>query len=422
MPKLTALQVEKLSKPGRYADGDGLYLHLDAAGNKSWLFRFQLQGKRTQLGLGRFDKKTNSLSDARKTLLEMKRLVAQGINPKEDKQRQAEKKAKLAIDEKVALQKSEMTFERCATEWYERKKPEWKNSKHTDQVLNTLTRYAFPVFGDKPVADVSLDDLRMCLDPIWQIKTETASRVRQRVEGVLSYAKAVGYRAGANPAVWRGNLDQLYPKPDQLKRLKHMREGTSEHFSALHYDELPNFYSRLEHQKGLGAVALRFCILTCTRTHSTLEAKWEEVDLEKKVWIIPPDHKKGWGEFRVALPDLAVELLSGIKPISNYIFPGRKRGKPLSNGAMLSLLKRMGFNGIATVHGFRSTFRDYIGEATQLDPIVAEHCLAHQVGNATERAYARGDMLDKRFDMLNIWADYVQSGVEEDVTPGATTF
>ncbi len=413
MPKLTALQVEKLSKPGRYADGDGLYLHLDAAGNKSWLFRFQLQGKRTQLGLGRFDKKTNSLSDARKTLLEMKRLVAQGINPREDKQRQAEKKARLASDEKVALQKSEMTFKRCATEWYERKKPEWSNEKHRNQNINTLIQYAFPHFGDKPVAEISLSDIKRCLDPIWESKTETASRVRSRLESVLSYAIINGYRTQANPAIWRGQLDQIYPQPEKLKKLRHQRQGTSEHHKALPYEEIPDFYSQLLSQRGVGAVALQFCILTVTRTGSIRFAKWEQVDLDKKIWTIPASHMKTGSEFRVALSDAAIEILTDLKELDDYIFPGGKIGKALSGGGMSSVLKRMGVTN-ATVHGFRSTFRDYIGEATQLDPIIAEHCLAHRVGDATERAYARGDMLEKRFNMLNIWADYLISKNESN--------
>ncbi|MDA8627982.1 integrase arm-type DNA-binding domain-containing protein [Pseudomonadales bacterium] len=418
MPKLTALEVESLSKLGRYADGDGLYLQVDNAGNKSWLYRFQLNGKRTTLGLGRYDKKTNSLSNARKSLLEKKRLVANGINPSEEKRRLAEvAKSEANAAEQDALQR-DMTFERCAHEWYGRKKAQWRNQKHSNQNINTLTQYAFPHFGSKSVSEISLPDIKKCLDPIWEKKTETASRVRSRLEGVLSYAMTSGYRDRdrGNPATWRGQLDQIYPQPEKLKKRRHEQQGTPEHHPAMSYQALPEFYSKLVMKEGIGSLALQFCILTLTRTDSIRFAEWEQVDLAKGVWTVPSSHMKAGIEFRVALSERAISLLKDLKQVDDYIFPGGKIGKPLSDAGMSSVLRRMEVTG-ATVHGFRSTFRDYVGEETQLNPVLAEHCLAHRVGDATERAYARGDMLAKRFDMVNIWADYVTSMVRKDGSP-----
>lgn len=410
MPKLTALEVEAISAAGRYADGDGLYLHVDASGNKSWIYRFQLNGKRTSIGLGRYDKKSNSLSNARKSLLEKKRLVVNGINPVDEKRRLAKAlKNEADAAERAELQRG-MTFERCAHEWHGRKKSQWRNQKHANQNINTLIQYAFPHFGTKAVSDISLTDIKKCLDPIWEEKTETASRVRSRLEGVLSYAMTSGYRdrEKGNPATWRGQLDQIYPQPEKLKKRRHELQGTSDHHAAMSYEHLPEFYSKLVMQEGIGSLALQFCILTLTRTGSIRFAEWSQVDLNKRVWTVPFNHMKSGFEFRVALSDKAVSLLHDLEQIDKYIFPGGKIGKPLSNAGMSSVLKRMNVTD-ATVHGFRSTFRDYIGEKTQHNPVIAEYCLAHSVGDATERAYARGDMLEKRFDMMNIWADYVTS-------------
>jgi len=412
MSKLTVLEIESISKSGRYADVDGLYLHVDKVGNKSWLFRYQLQGKRTYIGLGRYDKKTNSLSTARKAVLEKKRLVVQGVNPSEEKKRIADIRSNEARLAEQTTLKSEMTFERCAREWHEGKKGEWRNEKHSNQNINTLVHYSFPYFGHTPVAEVSLSDIRKCLDPIWPIKTETASRVRARIENILSYAMISGYRdrSNGNPASWKGQLDQIYPKPEKLKKVRRQKEGGSVHHMALPHNELPEFYSKLVKRAGVSVEALRFCILTVNRTHSIRHARWEQLDLDRKVWTVPAADMKSGVEFNVALSDAAIELLSRLVPLDEYIFPGGKSGKPLSNAGMSSVLKRMGVNN-ATVHGFRSTFRDYIGEETQLDTIAAEHCLAHKVGDVTERAYARSDMLEKRLSMMNVWANHVTSRV-----------
>ena len=421
MPKLTVLEVEAISKAGRYADGDGLYLHVDASGNKSWIYRYQLNGKRTSIGLGRYDKKTNSLSNARKSLLDKKRLVVNGINPVDEKRRLAkalQNEAEAA--EQAELQRG-MTFERCAREWHGRKKAQWRSEKHANQNINTLTQYAFPHFGTKAVSEISLSDIKKCLDPIWEVKTETASRIRSRIEAVLSYAMTSGYRERekGNPATWRGQLDQIYPQPQKVKKRRHELEGTSEHHAAMAYESLPSFFSELILRKGTASQALQFCILTLARTDSIRFAEWTQVDLDKGIWTVPFNHMKGGVEFRVALSERAVSLLRSLEQVDQYIFPGGKIGKPLSDAGMASVLKRMNVND-ATVHGFRSTFRDYIGEKSQHNPQIAEYCLAHSVGDATERAYARGDMLEKRFDMMNIWADYVTSEVTNGPSKATT--
>jgi len=414
MSKLTALKVEQLTKLGAYGDGSGLYLIVDRSG-KRWSFRYTKPSdrKRVKMSLGVYSKRNNSLADAREAASEARKLLRNSIDPKVHRASERESVLEEARVKDATQGLAQMTFGSVAYEWHERKKSQWRNEKHRNQNINTLIQYAFPYFGDKPVAEISLSDIKRCLDPIWEIKTETASRVRSRLESVLSYATINGYRTQANPAIWRGQLDQIYPQPEKLKKLRHEREGTSEHHKALPYEEIPDFYSQLLSQRGVGAVALQFCILTVTRTGSIRFAKWEQVDLDKKIWTIPASHMKTGSEFRVALSDAAIEILTDLKELDDYIFPGGKIGKALSGGGMSSVLKRMGVTN-ATVHGFRSTFRDYIGEATQLDPIIAEHCLAHRVGDATERAYARGDMLEKRFNMLNIWADYLISKNESN--------
>jgi len=408
MTKLTALQAESISKPGRYSDGNGLYLEVDKAGNKRWLFRYQFNKKRTHLGLDSYDKKSNSLAQARKKALECKRLLANGIDPGAEKTRLKQEHLR---DQALKLQaeaSNENTFERVAAEWFERKQQEWSNPKHRQQNWNTLKQYAFPHMGKTPVSEIELNHIKACLDPIWYTKTETATRVRGRIESVISFAIASGYRTAPNPAIWRGFLDQMYPQPTKLMKNRHQEEGVSGHHAALPYKLLPDFYRKLRSQHGIGALALRFCICTVSRTAPVRFARWDEFDFESNVWTVPAQNMKGRESFRVALPDEALLILRQIPWTDGYVFPGGKKGKPLSDGGMRSVLKRMQVAD-ATVHGFRSTFRDYIGEGTQMNPIVAEYCLAHKVGDATERAYARGDMLEKRFQMMNIWSDYVTS-------------
>ena len=413
MTKLTAKQVEVLTYPGRHSVGDGLYLEVDRHENRRWIFRYQLDNKRRNKGLGAYDSKINGLGSARKKATALKALIAQGIDPIDDERT---RKAKLKQTEQLEHRKSQlakMTFEICARQWFEGKNQEWRNDKHRQQVINTLRDYVFPVFGDRPVANVELSDVRRCLDPIWHDKTETASRVRQRMEQVFSYAIANGYRTTANPAVWRGLLSAIYTNPaTQIKR-KHEEAGTDKHLAALPYSELPRFMFELQQKHGIAAVALKLTILTASRTHPVRMAKWSEIDFERRLWTVPSTNMKAKKEFRVALSDEALALLQGIPRLSDFIFPGRK-GKPMSESTMLAVLKRMGYHKQVTVHGFRSTFRDYIGEETNYPERLAEHALAHVLKDATEAAYARGDKLNKRFEMMNDWARYACSALDKN--------
>ena len=413
MTKLTAKQVEVLTDAGRHSVGDGLYLEVDQNKNRRWIFRYQLDNKRRNKGLGAYDSKTNGLASARKKATAIKALIAQGIDPIDDERT---RKAELKQTEQLEHRKSQlakMTFEICARQWFQGKNQEWRNDKHRQQVINTLRDYVFPVFGDRPVANVELSDVRRCLDPIWHDKTETASRVRQRMEQVFSYAIANGYRTTANPAVWRGLLSAIYTNPaTQIKR-KHEEAGTDEHMAALPYPELPKFMFELQQKHGIAAVALKFTILTASRTYPVRMAKWSEIDFERRLWTVPSTNMKAKKEFRVALSDEALALLKGIPRLSDFIFPG-SQGKPMSENTMLAVLKRMGYHKQVTVHGFRSTFRDYIGEETNYPERLAEHALAHVLKDATEAAYARGDKLNKRFEMMNDWARYALSAFDKN--------
>jgi integrase len=409
---LTVLEVENLSKVGRHADSNGLYLEIDKQFNKRWVYRYQLNNHRRWCGLGGYDKKANTLAMARNAATEAKLLVSRGIHPTDHKASIREQEAANAQLKKNESRRVQDTFAACALDWIARKESEWSNPKHRAQIKNTLTTYAFPVIGDKPVADITVEDVKQCLDPIWGTKTETASRVRQRMESVFSYAIASGKRTMQNPAQWRGLLENFYGSPEKVKRNQRIADGSDGHFSALPYQQMPAFAVALEGRKGVAALALKFTILTAMRTGSVRFAKWEQVDLDKCIWTVPPAHMKNKKEFRVALSSHCCSLLVELPRVGDYVFPGGKIGKPLSNGGMLSLLKRMGRTDI-TVHGFRSTFRDYIGEETSYDYRLAEFALAHTLSSSTEQAYARGDLLEKRYDMMECWGDYCASGANQ---------
>lgn len=403
------LNLKNLVEPGRYRDtheeGKGLYLNISKQGTKSWLYRYQLNGKRRWLGLGAVTSK-NGLSEARKQVAIHRANVIKGIDPvieKRESREAAKEKEQLARLDKVQKEK---TFSVCAKEFLDKRSAEWSNAKHRQQWANTLKEYAYPFIGETPVRDLSTDDVKRCLDPIWYTKTETASRVRQRIQSVIGYAIASGYRTEANPALWNGLLEHMYATPSKIKVDLRAKKGKGEHHAALPYVELPSFMSKLSTMDGVAPMALRFTILTAARTSEVRFAKWNEFDLKKKVWDIPKERMKARVSHRVALSDAAVELLKTLPNLGEYVFPGGKTGKPMSNGAMTSVLKRMERNDI-TVHGFRSSFRDYIGEETSFPYRLAEFALAHQLTDSAEKAYARGDLLDKRFKMMNAWADYL---------------
>ena len=409
---LTALEVENTKKIGRHADSNGLYLEVDKQCNKRWIFRYQLNNHRRWCGLGSYDKKANTLAMARTAAMETKLLVRQGIHPADHKVAIRIQAEATNLQQKNTREQIQDTFATCALEWIGRKEAEWGNPKHRLQVKRTLEVYAFPAIGNMPIAEVSVDDVKRCLDVIWGDKTETASRVRQRMESVFSYAIASGRREKQNPAQWKGLLSNFYGSPQKVKRNARIASGSDGHFAALPYKQMPSFVLALGAQQGIAALALKFTILTAARTGSVRFARWEQIDLEKRIWTVPAAHMKSKREFRVALSSHCCTLLSELPRVGAYVFPGGKIGEPLSTGGMLSLLKRMGRKDI-TVHGFRSTFRDYIGEETGFDYRLAEFALAHVLSSSTEKAYARGDLLEKRFELMEHWGQYAMGGVTE---------
>jgi integrase len=294
-----------------------------------------------------------------------------------------------------------MTFDACAAAYIAAHNTSWRNAKHRDQWRNTLTSYAGPAFGSLPVQSIDVGLVMKALEPIWQAKPETASRLRGRIEAVLDWATVRGHRKGENPARWRGHLDKLLPARSKVHKVKH--------HPALPYNEMADFVAELRKQEGVAARALEFLILTAARTGEVIGARWDEVDVEEKIWVVPAARMKAGREHRVPLSSAAVAILEEMKKIreSDFVFPGGKKGKPLSNMAMLAVLKRIGRSDL-TAHGFRSSFRDWAAERTNFPREVAEMALAHTVGDKVEAAYRRGDLLQKRRQIMEAWARFCE--------------
>ena len=400
--QLKGTQITGKKEPGRYVDGGGLYLQVGPTGGRAWLFRFMLNGKSREMGLGPLH--TVDATQARNKAAECRRLVLDGIDPLVA--RDADKMQKL-------IEKSRnKTFRECATAYIDAHKAGWKNDKHAAQWSSTLDTYVYPIFGDLAASAIDTSKVMEVLeaDKLWKTKTETATRVRGRIEKVLDWAAARGYRDNTNPARWTGHLDKLLPKPSKLRKVKH--------HAALPYIELPTFYEQLIADTSGAARALQLIILTATRTNEALQAKWKEFDLDSKVWTIPGSRMKAGVEHRVPLSDAAVKIIkTQLNTKQNdFVFPGAKEKKPLSNMACLMLLGRMQRDDI-TVHGFRSTFRDWAAETTNFSREVAEMALAHTIKDDTEAAYRRGDLLEKRRALMNQWADYCGGKIGAKVTP-----
>jgi integrase len=392
--RLTAKAVENQKKPGLYADGGNLHLRVAPGGSKGWIFRFTLAGRTRDAGLGSYP--SVSLAEARNEADRLRKQIAEGTDPVEA--RKTQRAASQAEAERV------ITFEQCAKAYVASHEVGWKNDKHWAQWHSTLKTYVYPVIGRLPVKAVDTSLVMQILEPIWRSKTETASRVRGRIEVILSWAKVRGYRDGENPAQWRGHLDHLLPAKGKVRNVKH--------HPALPYSEMPTFISRLRTYSSITARALEFLVLTNTRTNETLKATWDEIDLERRLWIIPGPRMKADKEHRVPLSSRAVELLSELAEIrrSEYVFPGMKLGRPLSQMALLMLLRRMGYEqGTVTAHGFRSTFKDWVSECTNLSMEASEIALSHKVANAVEAAYRRGDMFEKRREMMEAWSAFCGS-------------
>lgn len=387
---LTFKQVEKETKPGYHFDGAGLYLQISKGGSKSWILRYVLDGKAREMGLGSLV--TFSLADARQRATEQRKLIADGIDPIEAK--------RSGLLEKRLASANTVTFDKAAEAFIEANEAGWRSDKHGEQWRNTLKTYASPVIGDLPVSAVNTAFVLKILQPIWATKTETATRVRGRIEKVLDWAKVQGYRSGDNPAAWKGHLSEALPKPSKV--------AGAGHHAALPWPEMGQFMATLRAMPGAGSLAMQLIILTATRTSEVIEAKWSEFDLDTGLWIIPRERMKGFREHRVPLGQQALEVLAKVKwdnKTSDFVFPSTKPDKPLSNMTCLAVLKRMGRPDL-TVHGFRSTFRDWAAESTAFPRDVCEMALAHAIEDKSEAAYRRGDLLEKRALLMNDWADF----------------
>ena len=385
--QLTALGVLKIRKPGYHADGGGLYLQVSQSGAKSWIFRYSLRGRAREMGLGSLSKV--SLAEARDERDKCNRLLRDHFDPIEDRKRRR--------DEAALADAKSITFAQAAAAYIATHRAGLKNAKHAAQWATTIATYAEPLIGKLNVADIDTGLIRQVLEPIWKTKTETAGRVRGRVEAILDWARVSGYRTGENPARWRGNLDKLLPKQSKVRKVKH--------HAAMPYDALPAFMAELRQQKGSAARALEFCILTAARTGEVLTARPSEID--KGVWTVPGERMKGGQTHRVPLSKRAIEVTSGGS--SSYLFPSRYHpDKALSNMAMLKLLEHMG-HGDVTVHGFRSCFKDWCRDRTRFDNYVVEAALAHISGDKVEKAYARSDVLEKRRQLMTAWAAFLET-------------
>jgi integrase len=392
---LSARAVQTTRKPGMYLDGRGLYLRIGPGGNKSWIYRFALGGKTRDMGLGPYP--DVALAEARERAASQRKLRLDGTDP--IAARQAGKQ-EARLDAAKA-----MTFKACAEAYIAAHQAGWKNPKHAAQWPATLGAYVYPAFGALPVQAVDVGLIMKAIEPIWTEKPETASRVRGRIESVLDWAAARGYRKGENPARWRGHLENLLPARSKVQRV--------EHHAALPYPEIGSFMAELRQRDGTAALAFEFAILTAARTGEAVGARWSEFDLAQRLWTVPPERMKGGKLHRVPLSDAALTILEKMGNIrqSDFVFPGAKSDQPLSNMALAMTLRRMG-RGDLTVHGFRSTFRDWAAERTDFPTEVAEMALAHVVGDKVEAAYRRGDLFQKRRALAQAWASYC-AGVPE---------
>lgn len=422
MPKvakeLSAAEVRRLTEPGFYAVGGvaGLHLTVKSEQARSWVLRARIGALRRDIGLGGYPDVT--LAMARETAREARANIRAGIDPVADRL--------AARSQLLAQQAREMTFADAAAEVIKNKQAEASNPKHAQQWASTLKTYAFPTLGKMAVADIEISHVLKVLRPIWETKTETATRVRQRVEAVLAWSTANGHRSGDNPAAWRGNLDAVLPKPSRVAKAKNQ--------PALPFARAAEFMADLRIREGMAAKALEFGILTATRSGEIRGARWDEIDLAGKVWTIPMERAKSRREHRVPLSSTAIKLLEALPRLADnpLVFPA-PRGGEMSDATLAAVIKRMNAkrsensayvdpkenNRPIVPHGFRSTFRDWAGESTAYPNEAIQQALAHTIRNAAEAAYRRGDMLDKRRRLMADWADYLakQAAQVGSVTP-----
>ena len=393
----------KNAPPGMHPDGGGLYLQATRAAddtiNRSWIFRFVLDGRERHMGIGSLQ--SVSLASARQRAAEARNLREQGIDPLEarDKSRAAAR----------AANARQLTFDACRDAYLAAHRSRWQNVKHATQWSTTLARYASPLLGSLPVQQVDTGLVMRVLEPMWNGKTDTAARVRGRIENILDWAKARGYRDGENPARWRGHLENLLPPRFDVQKPKH--------HAALPYADLPAFLNLVRQRHGVAPRVLEFTVLTAARTGEALRATADEINLRDRTWVIPAARMKTGKEHRVPLSDRAIAIIDELAPVrgeSGNLFPGL-RGN-LRDRAMLDLLERMNRKDL-TVHGFRSTFRDWAAECTNFPNEVVEMALAHVVRNKVEAAYRRGDLFDKRRRLMDAWAEYCTGPKASNVLP-----
>jgi integrase len=377
--RLSALDVKAKSEPGRYADGDGLYLNVAAGKSKSWVFLWMKNGKRREMGLGSYP--TISLVTARQRADECRRQVAEGLDPIAERKKSAPVSFGDAADQFIASMASS-----------------FRNEKHRDQWKMTLGDAYCADLRKLAISDVDTDAVLQVLTPIWQAKAETASRIRGRIERVLDFATVKGWRTGENPARWRGHLKNALPARQKLTR---------GHHAAMPYADVPAYVKRLQGAEAMAARGLEFLILTASRSGEVLGAKWPEVDIDNAVWTVPAERMKAGKEHRVPLTPRAVAIVEALREtkVNDFIFPGEKKDAPLSSMAFAMLMRRMKVEQY-TAHGFRSAFRDWAGDETSFPRELAEAALAHRVGDETERAYRRSDALDRRRKLMVAWADF----------------
>jgi integrase len=385
--RLSAVELKNKTKRGYYADGGGLYFRVSEFGTTAWAFRYTVAGKAREMGLGPYPHVT--LKEARERAEKARRDLRDGIDPIDAR--------KEAYSARIASTATVRTFEQCAAEYIAAKEPEWKNAKHGEQWRNTLATYAYPQIGKMLVRDVEQAHILEILKPIWTTKTETASRLRGRIENVIDYATALKYRTGDNPARWRGHLDKILPTPSKVAKV--------ENHAALPYEVMGSFMVELRKHIGQGARALEFAILTAARSGEVRGATWAEIDLNAAEWTVPKERMKAGKEHRIPLSPAAVQLLENLPRMegSNLLFPSTK-GTELSDMTLTAVLRRM--ERPITAHGFRSTFRDWAGETTAFPREVIEHALAHQLKDKAEAAYARGTLFNKRRQLMEAWATY----------------
>jgi integrase len=395
--KLTSLQVKNASEPGLYGDGLGLYLQVSKFGTKAWLFRFMLDGKARKMGLGAIH--TVSLAEARKRANEARLKLLDGVDPIDERDAG---RAKRKVEAAKAI-----SFKACADKFIAANRGGWKNSKHADQWFATFNEtnrgsLSFPAATEAinglPVSAIDTALVLKVLEPIWAKTPESASRIRGRIESVLDWAKVREYRTGENPARWRGHLDKALAARPKVRK----------HHDAIGYADLAPFMAALREKEGVSARALEFTILTVARTGETIGAQWPEFDLKAKLWTVPAARMKAGREHRVPLPGRAVQILEALPRDGKFVFTGGRPGQPISGMAMLQLVRRMRGRG-ATVHGLRSTFRDWSAEQTAYPHELAEVALAHVISSKTEAAYRRGDMMDKRRRLMDDWAAFCEA-------------